>query len=232
MRTIRISDSKNRDTVVAFGKAPQKERIQFILSDGSKPRNVKLVKLPLHCQYESLKAKFLTDEAIAEALIASDPEIDSANLAIPIGVSQRVLINSTFTPVFETIAKEVFFQPDGSIKEEKDLVERSANIQGDFPVKWTGKLIPKEQAYNRYIFARKYQLTHSDGLTYDFLYNMAKELAEKKSLVLLGAGQSGTEPLVFQESGKPYRAFLEGRINGSSYLLIMHLSNLELKSIL
>jgi hypothetical protein len=61
---------------------------------------------------------------------------------------------------------------------------------------------------------------------------MAKELYEKKSLMLLGAGLKGNEPLIFQDNGKPYRAFLEGRIDGEGYLLLMHLSNLELKSIL
>jgi hypothetical protein len=50
--------------------------------------------------------------------------------------------------------------------------------------------------------------------------------------MLLGAGLKGNEPLIFQDNGKPYRAFLEGRIEGEGYLLLMHLSNLELKSIL
>jgi hypothetical protein len=39
------------------------------------------------------------------------------------------------------------------------------------------------------------------------------------------------EPLVFQDGGKSYRCFLEGRVKENSYVLIMHLSNLELKSI-
>jgi hypothetical protein len=61
---------------------------------------------------------------------------------------------------------------------------------------------------------------------------MAKDLSEKNSLMMLGAGAKGNEPLVFQDNGKPYRAFLEGRIKGESYLLLMHLTNLELKGIL
>ena len=61
---------------------------------------------------------------------------------------------------------------------------------------------------------------------------MAKELHEKKVMMLLAAGAKGNEPLIFQENGRPYRAFLEGRIIDESYLLIMHISNLELKPIL
>ena len=79
------------------------------------------------------------------------------------------------------------------------------------------------------MFAKKYQLGHVNGLTYDFLYEMAKNLHEKDALMMIGGGPKGTEPLVFQEGGKGYRAFLEGRIQGGKYLLLLHLSNLELK---
>jgi hypothetical protein len=33
-------------------------------------------------------------------------------------------------------------------------------------------------------------------------------------------------------SGKTYRAFLEGRIKENAYLLLIHLSNLELKGLI
>jgi hypothetical protein len=80
------------------------------------------------------------------------------------------------------------------------------------------------------VFSKKYQLSHVNGLTFDFLYQLSKELDEKKSLMLIGSGEKGVGPLVFQNGGKAYRAFLEGRINDNGYLLILHLSNLELKS--
>ena len=56
-----------------------------------------------------------------------------------------------------------------------------------------------------------------------------KALLGAALLMLLGAGPKGADPLVFQEEGRPYRAFLEGRVRGEEYLLLMHLSNLELK---
>ena len=70
-----------------------------------------------------------------------------------------------------------------------------------------------------------------NGLTFDFLFDMAKSLHEKESLMMLGAGEKGNEPLVFQDGGKSYRAFLEGRVKGGSYLLLLHLSNLELRGL-
>jgi len=42
-------------------------------------------------------------------------------------------------------------------------------------------------------------------------------------------GEKGDRPLIMQRGGKNYNAFLEGRIDGSSYCLILHLSNMELK---
>ena len=44
-------------------------------------------------------------------------------------------------------------------------------------------------------------------------------------------GGKGNEPLVMNDNGRPYRAFLEGKISGNSYCLIMHLSNQEYKTV-
>ena len=62
-------------------------------------------------------------------------------------------------------------------------------------------------------------------------FEMAKELQEKDAMMMLAGGAKGNEPLVFQDGGKTYRAFLEGRVKDKSYILLIHLSNLELKGI-
>ena len=53
---------------------------------------------------------------------------------------------------------------------------------------------------------------------------------DKNSFMILGGGK-GNEPLVFNDGGKPYRGFLEGKIKDNSYCLILHLSNQEYKTI-
>ena len=68
-------------------------------------------------------------------------------------------------------------------------------------------------------------------MTYDFLYDMAKKLDEQQVMMLVGGGQKGVSPLVMSNGGTPYRAFLEGRIDGDSYALILRLTHLELKSL-
>ena len=87
----------------------------------------------------------------------------------------------------------------------------------------------KSEVYNKFVFASKSQIVHVNGLTYDFLFGIAKELEEKESLMLLGAGPKGAQPLIFHRGGTPYRGFLEGRTQGDKYCLLLHLSNMEFK---
>ena len=50
-------------------------------------------------------------------------------------------------------------------------------------------------------------------------------------LLFVGAGPKGASPLIFTLNGTPYRGFLEGRVDGDGYRLILHCSNLELKAV-
>jgi hypothetical protein len=127
--------------------------------------------------------------------------------------------------------EEVIKNPDNSIKEVKPHIETEGNIAIDIPLSWTGKMVPKEQAIRMFVFARKYQLKHVNGLTYDFLFDIAKTLHEQKSMMMIGGGKKGNEPLIFQNGGVPYRAFLEGRIKDQQYMLLVHLTNLEIKEL-
>ena len=122
--------------------------------------------------------------------------------------------------------------PDGTEKEVRPATDTQANIALDgVPVRWTGKLIPRDKAMRMFMFKKSYQVQHVNGLTYDFLYAMAKKLAEADSMMLLGGGPKGVEPLVMALGGTPYRAFLEGRVDGDKYALILRLTNMELKPI-
>jgi hypothetical protein len=89
--------------------------------------------------------------------------------------------------------------------------------------------MPIEDAVRRFAFVRKLQLRHVNGLTFDFLYEIAKTLEESGKLMFVGAGKKGAQPLIFQTNGTPFRGFLEGRVKDESYKLVLHLSNLEIK---
>jgi hypothetical protein len=124
---------------------------------------------------------------------------------------------------------EVVKNPDGTERERRPRKINQPNTDTETPLKWTGKMFKKKEVYNKYVFAAKRQIVHVNGLTYDFLYAMARELEEAESLLRLGAGPKGNEPLVLSRGGTRYQGFLEGRTQGEKYCLILHLSNMELK---
>lgn len=166
----------------------------------------------------------------ATKLVEADPEIDIEQVGQFIEGTQTIYLDSLGTLMeAEPNLIEVLTNPDGTERERRPPQETEANTNADLPVRWTGKRILLSEAVRKFSFRRRLQLRHCDGLTYEFLYEMARELGESGSVVLLGSGEKGTDPLVFQANGRPYRGFLEGQIQGASYRLTLLLSDMELK---
>jgi len=183
-------------------------------------RNVKVEKTD---DEELQKSIFLSKD-----IINNDPEIDFEMGGKYLSGLQRVYVNEQQKPVFKVNKMEKIFSPTAELKEEREPKYNESNIL-DQIVKWTGKMMPKSKVYNKLVFNKKYQIKHINGLTYDFLFDMAKQLSDKKSLMMLGGGESGKEPLVMNNGGKSYRGFLEGRVQDDKYCLILHLTDQELK---
>jgi len=213
MPNVNLSDARMRDAVV---KAESTRRRRTIFYQGPKKLPAytrKVLKGAVHQDYESMLERFKTPEALGAALAEGDPEIDFERDGMFLWDLSRVYIN----PKEELVYR---------IRQDDE-----ANIDTEVPLTWTGKMIPKAEAIRKFVFATKLQIVHINGLTYDFLYEMAKELHEAKSLMILGAGPKGRDPLIFRSRSIPYRGFLEGRIDGDKYILLLHLSNLELKAL-
>ena len=163
-------------------------------------------------------------------LIEADPEIDFETVGRSIDGTTSVLIDKGGNPIY--CAPEVFeviYGPDGQELERRVPTDVPPNVNEEIPIKWTGRLIPRAELVRKYAVKRSMQIKHADGVTFDFLYAIAKELEEKDSVMLLASGSDGKSPLVLQTNGTPYRGFLEGRIDGQNFLLLLHLSNMELK---
>lgn len=131
--------------------------------------------------------------------------------------------------MYQVQQNELVFSPSGEVLAKRPLQRPDANTNAPQPLEWTGRLIAKREAVRRYVFSDLLQILHINGLTYDFLFGMASELAASASLMVLGAGKGGRDPLVFRRGSVPYRGFLEGRVQGDRYVLLLHLSNAELK---
>jgi hypothetical protein len=230
-RQINLADNKGRNAEVIFKSFTKKPLVKTVTPKGEATQTVRVLKSVAENSYEHLLKVNGGDEAVAQSLITADPEFDASMTGLFVDETSKVYINADLKPVFRIQKTEAVYLPDGSLKEERTPKETIANILAEHPIKPAGKLLPKKEVYNKFVFSKKYQLTHINGLTFDFLYEMAKDLQEKDAMMMLAGGVKGNEPLVFQDGGKTYRAFLEGRVKDKSYILLIHLSNLELKGI-
>lgn len=225
---INISNPKNRDAVVALEALNAKREVRYTDAKGRPVSTRKLLKTDVLHDLPELLGKSKKVEKLADALVKDDPEIDIESFGMFLTDMSRVYVTKKgIIHLVEEI--EVIYNADGTVRERRPRKKEAQNMNGEFPMRWTGKFIKKDEAAHRFVFTNKKQLVHVNGLTFDFLFEMAKELDEKNSLLLVRGGEKGNEPLVMNRGGKPYNAFLEGRVKGDAYCLILHLSNMELK---
>jgi hypothetical protein len=225
---INISNSKNRDAVVATEALNPQREVRYTDPKGRPVTTRKLLKTDVTHDLPELLKKNKKLEKVANALIKEDPEIDLESFGMTLTDMARVYVTKKgIIHLVEEI--EVIYNPDGTVRERRPRKKEPQNMNSEFPMRWTGKFIKKDEAAHRFVFTNKKQLVHINGLTFDFLYDMAKDLQKRDALLLIRGGEKGNEPLVMNRGGKPYNAFLEGRVKGESYCLILHLSNMELK---
>jgi hypothetical protein len=229
MRAINITNEKKRDAVVGFEGPVKKPKVRMVLPNGKDKRNVKLLKTTVTA--DALAAKYGDLSKAGEALVAGDPEIDIETTGKILDKTRKLYIDGKGEIAFHVDTVQTLYNPDGTERETRELSKAMANVAGETPLQWTGRQFPKDKAARQFVFTRHYQLRHTNGLTYDFLYGMAKTLSDAGALMFIGGGKKGNEPLVLSAGGEPYRAFLEGRIDGEKYALILHLTSMELKAL-
>ena len=230
MRKISLSNDSKRDAEVAYGTSFHRPSPVYKTADGKRGQSERRVKATMSTTDAALLAQY--DAGLADALIAGDPEVDMERFGLKVEGVKKVFITPGQKVAYGVTLNEHVYLPDGTEKEIRPEQNTTANISTDgLPIRWTGKLIPREKIMRMFMFKKSYQVQHVNGLTYDFLFDMAKKLAEADSMMLVGGGPKGVEPLVMANGGTPYRAFLEGRVDGDKYALILRLTNMELKSL-
>lgn len=230
MRKINLSNDSKRDAEVAYGTSFHRPSPVYKTADGKRGQSERRVKATMGTTDEVLLAQY--GEGLADALIAGDPEVDMERFGLKVEGVKKVYITPGQKVAYGVTLNEHVYLPDGTEKEVRPEQNTTANISTDgIPIRWTGKLIPRDKALRMFMFKKSYQIQHVNGLTYDFLFDMAKKLAEADSMMLVGGGPKGVDPLVMANGGTPYRAFLEGRVDGDKYALILRLTNMELKSL-
>ena len=229
MRKLHLMNKENRDATVAISSLKYEKPFEMGI-----PNKELKFKRYLSATQENLHKNLasLYGDNYSSKLIEEDPEIDIETIGKFISGSDVVYLSSKGELLYsppKTV--EGIIAPDGTEKERRSPEDIPGNVDDELPVRWTGKKMPKSKVAVKFAFKRTIQIKHVDGLTYDYLFDMAKELQDEDVMVLVGAGQKGNEPLIFQANGMPYRGFLEGRVDGKKYQLLLHLSNMELKRI-
>jgi len=232
-RLITIADAKKRDAQIQLDSPSRVDAVRWVArTDGAPLHLERLIKTTDRCSYEALLAKAGSPEALAKAMIEGDPEIELEQVGRRLGHATRVHVGPGGQILYAARVLQVVKAPDGTEKSRGDFVDVEATVGEELPpIVWTGRLMPATDVVRRFAFVRKVQLRHVNGLTFDFLFEMARSLHEEKKMLLVGAGPKGQAPLIFQTNGTPFRGFLEGRVDGEGYRLVLHLSNLELKRV-
>lgn len=232
-RILSIADERKRDAQIEARSPARPEPMRWISrSDRAPLRLERLVKSTEKTSLDALTRALGTPDAIAAALVAADPEIDLEQVGRRLGQATRVWMGASGQILYAARVLSVVTAPDGTEKSRADFVDVEATVGEDQPpLPWSGRLMPAAQVVRKFALVRKQQLRHVNGLTFDFLFDIARTLETSGQMLVVGAGPRGHQPLVFQTNGSPFRGFLEGRTDGERYLLVLHLSNLELKRV-
>lgn len=229
MPEINICNEAGRDAAVTMESVFKPLRVRWVDEKGRQVHNIRILKSTLDRDINSLTESHGKLEEVSQALIAGDPEVDMESVGTFLRNTSRVYVNPKRQIVHRVEQFEIVKNPDGSERERRNKELLPKNVSEQTPLKWSGVFIKRDEAIRKFLFSNKLQLQHINGLTYDFLYGICKDLEERDSMMLLGAGPKGNQPLILRRGSVPYRGFLEGRTQGDKYCLLLHLSNLELK---
>ncbi|CAK0742697.1 conserved hypothetical protein [Gammaproteobacteria bacterium] len=233
-RFISLSDDQKRDAQVSMESVRAKTTTGF-RQVGPEQQDVRLERFIKATEATSLDALLRAHgslEALSAALVAGDPEIAFDQVGRPLRNAARVYLRKDGSVLYAARVMQVVYDSEGHEKSRQDFLDTPATVSeeaGALP--WTGRLLPVQEVVRKFVFSRVFQIRHINGLTFDFLHGIAKTLHLAGKLLYIGSGPKGQGPLVFTLNGTAYRGFLEGRIEGDGYLLVLHCSNLELKAI-
>ncbi len=228
-RKIRLADPRGREATVLLVPRQKPPDVSYTDSSGSPVRFTRRIKATETTNYSALLLRYDEPDSLAQALIDGDPEIDLQTAGREVGPCDRVHVGADKQPLYSARIIEVIYDRNGNEIARREPENIPSNLVPDAPPQWSGKLIPKMDAIRQYAFTRVYQIRHSNGLEFDFLFGLSRYLEDCNSMALVGSGLKGTGPLILERNGIPMKGFLEGRTKGDRYRLVLHLAAFELK---
>ena len=223
--------------------------LEFHLELNGKSAHVELHKLPVAIPQKAVKYATGAGEVVGRRMITGirknlktdfaalrdgDPELDLslAGTQIDAGDTTPAYFDAgseSPQPISEFNDIDIVFDASGAEKSRRPHLNRPANINGAYPIK-ASKRIPLSEALTEFAPKHTLQVTHVDGLSFDFLREFAADLVAKNEAARVGAGPKGTQPIVLRQHSSPYLGFLIGKAApANSYQLLLVLSDQQLK---
>lgn len=230
MRTFNFKNANRRDAEIGMESMKKIETTKKVLDGGVEADTIKVIKESLSISLDSLKHNYDDLVKMGQDIIDNDPEIDMEIIGKRLNKAHKLYLRQNGEVAYRVNMLQVIYDPNGNEKERRELTKALSNITGDSYVQWSGRKFPKNEVIRKFVFSKKYQLRHFDGASFDYLFAVAKELHELNALMYVGSGAKGTEPLIITQGGEPYHGFLEGKVQDDKYYLVLHLSNMEIKT--
>ena len=195
-RRIWLCDHRGRNAIVVLVSRRHAAPLGHRDAAGAPVRFSRHIKSTADTNFDSLSRQHGEPEALAQALVAGDPDLDIEAAGRETGACDRVYVGHDGKPLYSATMLEVICDRDGNEIQRRPPEMIPANLVPDSAPVWSGKLLSYREAISRFAFTRAYQVRHGNALEYDFLYGLAAHLEQGQSLVLVGSGPRGIGPLI------------------------------------
>ncbi|MEM7014321.1 MAG: hypothetical protein AAF585_22900, partial [Verrucomicrobiota bacterium] len=155
---INIADSRGRDAEVLAGSVSVPMDYRWVDDGGAQAESRKILRATMPRDLAALKAEFGEEgDAIAEALLEGDPEVDVEMYGQFLEDISRVYVGPDKDIVHKIALYEIVKTPDGEEKEKRLKKSAESNVSTEVPIQWTGKKFKKSKVYNQFVFGLKMQ---------------------------------------------------------------------------
>jgi len=191
--------------------------------------------LALHSPENDFIKSLKNDEDLLETFMERDEEVNLELTGKRIARTSTILLTSDEELCYNFTEYEIkkdrkgnvipCEQCDGVYCEHRIKNQIYGNVNSEeSPISWIKSyMLDKRDALRDWSFDRSYQIVHTNGLTYDFLYKIAEKLHKTNKVVFVAPIiDKKPEKLVIRTGQLPFYGWLEGRIEGDKYALILH----------
>jgi hypothetical protein len=206
--------------------------------DGKEVHNTKRAIVPYDNEFME---RLRYDENLLQEFLENDNEIDLELTGKRISRTFRILLNQDNELCYNFTEYQIQKDRQGRIipcvecgelfcKHQVKKRTKSNINEDQKPVIFIKPMmLDKLEAIKRWSFGRSYQLRHVDGLTFKFCYELSQKLHKSGKMVLMAPIEENTpQKIVLRNNTAPFYAWLEGRINGDKYALILHRATLKI----